>query len=123
MNAAYSRGEAFVRLEHYAGVIVLYLALVAFFPDAQEVEHWKAEIRAFRSTIQRYDNAKGSRKHNFKPSDIVETLVDVMATNDQRDYIANDIMAQRKGLAVDAQSLDWTKVERSIQEFAKDLFS
>lgn len=123
MNAAFGRGKAIVRLEHYADVIVLHLTLLTCFPESQDVSHSQKEIKAFQGTIRRYDNAKGSRKHNFKKEDIIESLLEVIETGEGRDYIASDIMGRKKGLAIDVHDIAWDKVRESIAEFAKNVLA
>ena len=118
MNAAFRRGEAITRLENYSDVIVLHLTLLVCFPDNQEVNHWKKEINAFVGIMKRYNKSKSPKGTNFDKKDIVRTLSDVISTNDGKDYIANDIMGQKKGMSIDSHEIDWTAVDEKIDDFA-----
>ena len=122
MNAAFRRGEAITRLENYSDVIVLHLTLLVCFPDNQEVNHWKKEMNAFRGIISRYNKSKSPKGSNFEVKDIIRALEDVIATNDGKDYIANDIMGQKKGLTIDSHEIDWNAVQRAIEDFAESIF-
>ena len=122
MNAAFRKGEAITKLENYAEIIVLQLTLLVCYPQAQEIQHWNAELEAFKGILRRYNNSK-TKKDNFKKEDILDALSSVIETNAGKDYVANDIMGARKGYAIDYNEIDWSKVEASMQEFAKDVLS
>lgn len=120
MNAAFRKGEAITKLENYAEIIVLHLTLLVCYPQAQEGQHWKAELEAFKGILKRYNNSK-TKRDNFKKEDIVEALCNVIETNEAKDYVANDMMGARKGYAVDYNEIDWSRVEAAIDAFAKEI--
>ena len=120
MNAVFRKGEAITKLENYAEIVVLHLTLLVCYPQAQEAQHWKAELDAFKGILRRYNTSK-TKKDNFKKEDIIDALGSVIETNEGKDYVANDMMGARKGYAVDYNEIDWSKVEASIKDFARDV--
>ena len=117
MNAAFRRGEAITRLESYAEVIVLHITMLVCFPDNQEVNHWKKELNAFCGRLRRFNKSK-ARHPNFKRDIIVETLADVIDSNEGKDYIVNGIIGGQKGLSIEYTDVDWDAVENKITDFA-----
>ncbi|MBN4077440.1 hypothetical protein JYT19_00855 [Sulfobacillus acidophilus] len=119
MKSVFKRGEAITRLEHYADVIVLHLTLLICFPKAQEISHWQQELNAFKGVLQRYNNSKSKKGHNYSVEDIETALLEVIEDNEGKDYIANDIMGTKKGMDIDSHNIDWEDVEKSISSFAQ----
>jgi len=118
MNAAaFRRGDAITRLENYAPVIVEHLALVAWFPTHTANNHWQAELRGFLGALKRYDSAKSGR-HNFTKEIVIMTLMDMIRTEDERDYVL--IGVESHGGSVPSEP-DWDLVYKSIEDFALKL--
>ena len=118
MNAAaFGRGEAITKLENYAQVIVEHLALLAWYPDNPAKTHWEVEVRAFRTTLKRYDKGK-KRAHNFAVDDIVETLEEQYLDNDGKDGVLIAI----EGHGVQApREPDWSLVDQAVRSFAESV--
>ncbi|HXW53995.1 MAG TPA: hypothetical protein VEL47_07810 [Myxococcota bacterium] len=115
MNAAaFRRGEAITRLENYAPVIVEHLALVTWYPNHSPAKHWQSELDAFTKALTRYNTGKGN-KHNFTAEIIVETLMDVLSTNEERDYVL--IGVESHGVVIPDQP-DWDGLDKKLREFA-----
>ncbi len=120
MNAAaFRRGEAITRLENYAHVLVEHLALVTWYPAHTAHQHWQAELAAFRKALQRYNTGKGS-KSNFTLEIVIETLMDVLATHEEQDYLLIGVEAH--GVALPSEP-DWQASHSKIQEFARQVVS
>lgn len=115
MNAAFRRSEALTRLENLSHVIVEHLALVTWFPEHVSASHWKKELKAFQTAMQRYNTGKGQR-HNFTYSLALDTLMDTMFTHDDKDYLLIEIEAH--GVTPPAEP-DWAAVEAACQQFAE----
>lgn len=114
MNAAFSRGEALIRLENLSTVIVTHLALLAWAPNDQCVGHWQGEIDAFKRAIARYDKSKMRKKHNFDHRMVLELLLDEIDTDERRDDIL--LLVQSHGVNLDEPN--WEALEKSLDDFA-----
>lgn len=118
MNAvAFRRGEAITRLENYAPVIVEHLALVAWYPTHTSCKHWQTELAAFQTALSRYNTGKGN-KFNFTLDVVRITLMDILSTNEERDYVLIGVEAH--GVALPS-SPDWEVLHKSIDEFSSFL--
>lgn len=117
MNTAFRRGDAITRLENYASVIVEHLALVSWFPNHSAHKHWQAEIRGFLGALKRYDTAKSGR-HNFTREIVIVTLMDIVQTEDERDYVL--IGVESHGGKAPSEP-DWDSVYKAIENFASQL--
>lgn len=118
MNAAaFRRGDAITRLENYAPVIVEHLALVNWYPKHTAHNHWQAELRGFSGALKRYDSAKSGR-HNFTKEIVVMTLMDIVSTEDERDYVLIGVEAHGGSIP---SNPDWHLVYKAIEDFASQL--
>jgi hypothetical protein len=113
-SAAFRRAEALECLESYARIIVVHLALLAWFPNNKAQQHWQAEINAFIKTLRRYDNAK-KRAHNFTTQLITEALEDEISDNSARDAIL--ITVEGHGMSIPDYP-DFAAVSSAINQFA-----
>ncbi len=115
MNAAaFRRGEAITRLENYATVIVEHLALTAWYPGHPAFPHWQAELNAFCTTMRRFNTAKKS-KGNYTFEIIVDALMEILMSNEDKDYLL--IGVESHGVVL-APEPDWTELNKSIENFA-----
>lgn len=119
LAAAFRRTEAMGRLEDFAPVIVIHLALVTWFKDNANQNHWQKEIHAFLSILRRYDNAK-KRAHNFTQEGIFEVLEEQILLNDDKDNLLISI----EGHGVTAPPTpDWNALTEAMGRFAAQVVS
>lgn len=109
MNARH-RGEAMDALESMGFTIALHLALVAFYPNHEAINHWGKEIRAFRVILQRMHRGKGGRK-NYYPGTIADEL-EAYTHGDERELIREALV--EKGFT---PGEDWTAVRAAMAAF------
>jgi|SRR5580658_9978704 hypothetical protein len=113
----FKRAEAIENLESYARVIVVHLALLAWFPGNNAKNHWQAEINAFIKTLRRYDKGE-KRPHNFSVELISEILEDEFLKNDDQDAILIGI----EGHGVLApERPDFKLLAQSVKDFAEQV--
>lgn len=120
MNAAaFYRGEAITRLEARAPTIVEHLALVTWFPNHAATSHWKAELKAFQTALQRYHKGKGS-KHNYTHELIVDALEANIDTHEGEDFLVIEVEAHGVGPITKP---DWLGLKNAISEFANSVLA
>ncbi len=120
MNAAvFYRGEAITRLEARAPTVMEHLALVAWFPAHPANSHWKAELQAFRTALQRYHKGKGP-KYNFTHALIVDALENCIATHEGEDYLLIEVESHGVG---PIDNPNWAMLKDAIERFANEVLA
>ena len=115
MNAAFSRGEAIVRLENLAIVIVTHLALSNWFQKHPAQKHWAVELDAFKKALSRYDEGKMKKGYNFTSEIVAETLRNEIDDGEKKDDII--LLVTAHGVIV--EDPDWDALEKAITDFSK----
>lgn len=116
---SFRRGDAYNRLENYAGVIVEHLALVTWFPSHSACNHWKVELEAYRKVLKRYNNGK-KKSDNFTVEDIERELYSNIEYNEEKDYL---LIALKAHGQPDIDTPDWESLKAAIKAFAQSVFA
>lgn len=114
------RAQAQDALYEFSFIILVYLILMDACSDHQMYPFWKREVEDFIQTLRKFNMGKKNKSNFVNPTFMAKVLKERL--DDEFVLERIDVHLQAKGLDVDSQNIDFSRVDAMIDQFSRSIF-
>lgn len=119
-ESGHHRSQAQDTLYEFSFIILVYLILMDACSDHQLYPFWKREVEDFIQTLRKFNAGKKNKCNYVNPTFLAKVLKERLEDEFILERI--DVHLQSKGLDVDSQNIDFSRVDMMIDQFARGVF-